>query len=429
MSQLTICLIIFALTVVGYCSGAYSLATVSLTSMMALTLTGCLEAKDAIAYFANTNVIMIAGMCVVAAGFNRTRFCTSIADGISRMANGSLNKMMLGYIVIGVLLSQFIQSPVVVFGIVAPMLMASAESMGIKPSKVMFPLGAATIVTCCTLPVGAGATIAAELNGYLESYGYMDFMVGITDPMKGRLPLLIIAVIYFAFFATKIAPDAPVVETSYSAKKATVKAELKPYQEIAGIVIFFGDALALMFASTLGLANWEITVIGALLMVLFGVLQPKEATASLPMSMLLLIVGALAMSGALSGTGAGDAIGSRIAVLVSAVGGNSYIIGFIFFIIPFLLTQVMQNRGTMLIFHPIAIATCASIGGNPVGLMILIQAACLSAFMTPMATAAVPYIMDYGGYDQASMFKQSGLIAVICCVVSVGWIMTVFPIL
>ena len=88
----------------------------------------------------------------------------------------------------------------------------------------------------------------------------------------------------------------------------------------------------------------------------------------------------------------------------------------------------MQNRGTMLIFHPIAIATCASIGGNPVGLMILIQAACLSSFMTPMATGAIPYIMECGGYDQKSMIKQSLLPALICCVVSVGWIMTVFPI-
>ena len=162
-------------------------------------------------------------------------------------------------------------------------------------------------------------------------------------------------------------------------------------------------------------------------MVLFGVLKPKEATASLPISMLLLIVGALAMSGALSATGAGELIGGYIANVVNAVGGNSYVIGFIFFIFPFMLTQVMNNRGTMLIFHPIAIATCASIGANPVGLMILIQAACLSAFMTPMATAAVPYVMNYGGYDQKSMLKQSGILAVICCVVTVGWVMTVFP--
>jgi len=427
MSQLTVCLIIFAFTIVGYCSGKLSLATVSLTSLIALILTGCLKPNEGLAYFSNNNVIMIAGMCVVAAGFNRTSFCMALADRISGVSRGSLNKMMLGYVLLGMLLSQFIQSPVAVFGIVAPMLMASAESMGIKASKVMFPLGVATIVTCCTLPLGAGATVAAELNGYLESYGYTDYVVGIMDSMKARLPLLIICVIYCAFFATKLAPEESAVEISYDSKKAAQKEPLKPFQEYAGIIIFFADALALMFADKIGLPNWEITLIGALAMVLFDVLKPREATAALPMSMLLLIVGALAMSGALSATGAGELIGSYMSVMVNAVNGNSYIVGFIFFIIPFLLTQVMQNRGTMMIFLPIAIATCASIGANPIGLMILIQAACLSAFMTPMATAAVPYIMSYGGYDQRSMLKQSWLLAIICCVVTVGWIMTIMP--
>ena len=429
MSQLTICLIIFVLTVIGFCSGKYSLATISITSLMALAVTGCLSVDEALAYFSNNNVIMIGGMCVVAAGFIRPKFCSNLADMISNASKGSLNKLMLGYVVIGVLLSQFIQSPVVAFGIVAPMLAASAESMGLKPSKVMFGVGVATVITCCTLPVGAGATVAAELNGYLESYGYVDYVVGLIDPMKGRLPLMIIAIFYCALIQPKFSPDEPVVATAESMKAAKAKEPLKPFQEYAGIIIFFADALALMFASTLGLENWEITVIGALAMILFGVLKPREATASLPMSMLLLIVGALGMSGALSATGAGELIGSQIGEIVKAVNYNSYIVGAIFFVIPFLLTQVMQNRGTMLIFHPIAIATCASIGANPVGLMILIQAACLSAFMTPMATAAIPYIMDYGGYNQTSMFKQSWLLAIICCVVSVGWVMTVFPLM
>lgn len=426
MSQLTICLIIFVLMVIGFCSGKYSLATISLVSMMALVLTGCMDAKEGLAYFSNNNVVMIGGMCVVAAGFNRTQFCTNVANQISRVAKGNLNKLMFGYVLIGMLLSQFIQSPIVAMGIVAPMLLASAESMGIKSSKVMFPLGVVTVVTCCTFPVGAGATVASELNGYLESYGYLDHMVGILDPMIGRLPLLIISVIYCSFFATKLAPDEPILPPS-AAKKTVSKEPLKAFQEYAGITIFFVDALALMFAKQIGLQNWEITVIGALAMVLFGVLKPREATASIPFSMLFLIVGALAMSGALSATGAGELIGGYIAGIMDAVGGNSYIVGFIFFIIPFALTQVMQNRGTMLIFHPIAIATCASVGANPVGLMILIQAACLSAFMTPMATAAIPYMMECGGYDQKSMFKQSWILSIICCVVSVGWIMTVFP--
>lgn len=424
---LTICLIIFVLMVIGFCTNFFSLATVSLLSMMALILTGCMSAEEGLAYFANNNVIMIAGMCVVAAGFNRTQFCTNVANGISRVAKGSLNKLMLGYVLIGMLLSQFIQSPIVAMGIVAPMLMASAESMGYKSSKVIFPLGVVTVVTCCTLPIGAGATVSAELNGYLESYGYVDHLVGFFDPMIGRLPLLIVCVIYCAFFATKLTPDEPIVAVTAPASAAKGKEPLKPFQEYAGIVIFFADALALMFAQTLGLQNWEITVIGALAMVVFGVLKPREATGALPMSMLLLIVGALAMSGALSSTGAGELIGGYISNLVAAVNGNSYIVGFIFFIVPFMLTQVMQNRGTMLIFHPIAIATCAAIGANPVGLMIVIQAACLSAFMTPMATAAIPYMMECGGYDQRSMFKQSWILAILCCIFTVGWVMTVFP--
>ena len=424
---LTICLIIFVLMVIGFCTNFFSLATVSLVSMMALIFTGCMSAEEGLAYFANNNVIMIAGMCVVAAGFNRTQFCTNVANGISRVAKGSLNKLMLGYVLIGMLLSQFIQSPIVAMGIVAPMLMASAESMGFKSSKVMFPLGVVTVVTCCTLPIGAGATVSAELNGYLESYGYVDHLVGFFDPMIGRLPLLIVCVIYCAFFATKLAPDEPIVAVAAPVSAAKGKAPLKPFQEYAGIIIFFADAVALMFAQNLGLQNWQITVVGALAMVVFGVLKPREATGALPMSMLLLIVGALAMSGALSATGAGELIGGYISNLVNAVNGNSYIMGFIFFIVPFALTQVMQNRGTMLIFHPIAIATCAAIGASPVGLMIVIQAACLSAFMTPMATAAIPYMMECGGYDQRSMFKQSWILAILCCVFTVGWVMTVFP--
>lgn len=426
-TQLIICLAIFALTIFGYCSKIFSLATVAMTSMIALTLTGCLDAKTALGYFANQNVIMVAGMCVVAAGFNRTAFCTKMASAISKLAKGSLRKLVFGYVIITVLLAQFIQSAVVVFGIVAPMLAASAEEMGIKPSKVMFPVGVSSIVTCCTLPIGAGATVAAELNGYIESYGYTAYTVGLFDPVKGRLPMLIIMILYSTFIATKLAPDKPIVD-AIAVKSAAAKEALPPLQEKAAIIIFFADAVALMFASKLGLANWQVTLIGAVLMVLFRVLKPKEATGAIPLSMLLLIVGALAMSGALGSTGAGDFIGGTIAGIVAKVNNNSYVTGFIFFIISFLMTQVMQSRGGMMTFHPIAIATCSALGGNPIGLMLVVHSACLSAFMVPTATPAVPFIMDYGGYDQNSLFKQSLPLAVICCIVSVCWNMTIFPI-
>lgn len=336
------------------------------------------------------------------------------------------------------LLTQMVQSPVVVFGIVAPLCMASAESLGISKAKISLPLGIVAISTCCTLPIGTGATQAAELNGYIISYydkiaNFTGTMpeIGFFDPMKARLPMLIFSVLYCAFVMPKFCPEAPSVATAESSQKETAaRKPLPAFAEVAGIVIFFGVAIALMLqANVLKMVQiWQICIIGAVLMIIFGVLKPREALQSIPVSMLLLIVGALAMAGALSATGTGDFIGGGIAKIVTAVN-NNYIVGLIFFVVPFILTQFMSNRGAMLIFIPIAIATCYQNGGDPRGLIILIQAGALTAFMTPMATGAVPYMMEYGGYDQKDLLKSGWLFAILGCIISVGWIMTIMPVL
>ncbi len=161
-------------------------------------------------------------------------------------------------------------------------------------------------------------------------------------------------------------------------------------------------------------------------MVATGVLNEKEATQAIPLWMGILIVGSLTMGSALTNTGAGDAIGAALASILDGIS-NPYIIGFLFFVIPFLLTQAMANRAVMLLFIPISAIACNALGANPVGIAILVQQACLAAFMTPMATPAVPQFMALGGYNLKSVFKQSLIPAAIMCVLSVGWIMTVFP--
>lgn len=65
----------------------------------------------------------------------------------------------------------------------------------------------------------------------------------------------------------------------------------------------------------------------------------------------------------------------------------------IFILVPFVLTQVMQNRAVMAIFQPIAILACKSMGVSCVGPVLLVSAACCAAFMTPSATACIPMIM------------------------------------
>ena len=437
-TQMFICLIIFLLTCIGYMTGVWSLATVAMTSVAALAFSGCLPAHEALAYFSNGTVIMIGAMSVVAAGFSRTRFCSVLAAGISRIAKGNFSGVLLLYCILTMLLSQMVQSPVVVFGIAAPLCMAFADSVGISRSRITLALGVVSISTCCTLPIGNGATQAAELNSYITAYydklerftGTIPVM-GFFDPVKARLPMLVFTVFYCAFIMSRLSPDRLTGRiTENKIPENDEKPPLPVFSEIAGITIFFGTAAALMLQASVfrSLAIWQICLTGAVAMVICGVLRPDEAVKAVPLSMLLLIVGTLAMAGALSVTGAGNLIGSMIANLVTTVR-NNYIIGVIFFVFPLLLAQFMSNRGAMLICFPIAVASCHQINGDPRGIMILIEAGALTAFMTPMPTAVVPYMMEYGGYSQKDLFRGGWLFVVISCVLSVGWIMTLFPVL
>ena len=426
MTPLTICLIICALTMISYIIGKLPMGLTAMLSMVAFVLTGCLKPATAAGYFGNANGIMMLSMFVVAAGFNRTQFVKKCATSVNKIAKGSLTKVMLGYIVVAAILAQFIQSSVIVYGIMAPMLIASCEELNIKPSKVLFPLAMVCIATISTLPLGSGATVFAEMNGYLEANDYTVFAVGLTDAMKARLPMLIIMVVYCIFFATKFAPSEPPVEVGTMKARKEDKAPLKPFQERAGYIIFILTTLALLFQRQLGVEVWVICISGALAMILFGVLTEKEAIGAINWPMAFLFVGALAMGGALTETGAGEAVGQILASVANKIN-NPYIIGLIFFIVPFLLTQVMMNRTVMIIFIPIAILACKAMNANPVGIILLVQAACLSSFATPMATPAIPMCMASGGYNIPSLLKQSIIPAILLCIVAVGWIMTVFP--
>lgn len=426
MSSLAICLIICVLTMISYVVGKLPMGLTAMVSMMAFVLTGCLEPATAAGYFGNPNGLMMMAMFVVAAGFNRTQFVRTVASSVNRIAKGSLIRVMFGYVLITMVLSQFIQSSVIVYGIMAPMLIASCEELNISPSKVLFPIAMACISTVSALPLGGGATVFAEMNGYLQANDYTTFAVALTDPMKARLPAVIAMFIYCVFISTKFSPNEPPLKSNALQARADNLEPLSPFKERAGYIIFILTTIALLFQPQLGIETWVICVTGAVAMVLFGVLSEKEAVAAINLPMAFLFVGSLAMGGALTQTGAGDVVGAILADFANMLS-NPYLIGFVFFIVPFLLTQVMMNRTVMIIFIPIAILACKAMGANPVGIVLLVQSACLSSFMTPMATPAIPMCMANGGYDLKSIVKQSVIPAVILCIVSVLWIMTVFP--
>ncbi len=430
-SQMILCLIIFILMILGY-TFAQQLHTtsgvVAFVIFVLVAFSGLVDLKTVLGCWGNANVMLISCMFIVAAGLNRTQAVHKLAGSLNKVSGGNPRRMLIGYVLITFLLSQLVPSPVAVFTIVSPLVMASCNEQGISPSKYMFSIGLTVVGTCMTLPIATGATTFATENGYLESYGYTDYQMQLLDPFKARwLPSLVV-ILLAIFLVPKLSPDQPSVPIvgmdGGSAKKE--KEPLPPLQEFMGYFIFILTTLGLIFQTQLGLASWQVAAAGAALMLVFRVLQPKEAVQALPVRIVMMVVAALALGQAMIACGLGDLIGNAIA---DSLGGttNGYVIGAVFFFVPFVLTQFMQNQSVNNIFRPILILACKSLGINPIGPLILLNTACLTAFLTPAATATIPLMMGCGGYTQKDLLKIGLLPSLIIGVVSVFWVMTVFP--
>jgi sodium-dependent dicarboxylate transporter 2/3/5 len=326
------------------------------------------------------------------------------------------------------LLSQISGSSSAAFSIMFPLVFSMCDELGFTRSKMLFSIGLVSITTCATLPIGGSAATYAQYNGYLESFKITQYSVGFFDPMIARLPSLIAICIYAIYFAPKFCPSLPPVEINQNSDRAKRnRAPLNPLQEKVGYLTFIMVIAGMLLADTIKVPAWLITLIGALILTSFGVLSVKDVYASASMGgIVMMYVGVLSVGTALTNTGAGDVVGKGVASLLGNTH-NGYVLGLAFFLAPFLLTQVMNNRAVSNIFIPITIMTCSAVGCNPVGPLMLTLAGALSAIMTPMATATVNMFMGLGGYDQKAMLKMSILPSIILTVVNVLWIMTIFP--
>ena len=433
-AQMFLCLGIFLFMMLGFLFAKKlhtSLAVVSICTIVLVSFSGIIPAREVLSKFSNHNILLIAGMVVVSAGFSRTQAVNKLSGLVYKISKGSFGMQMLGYSVLAFLLTNLIPSPMATFGVMVPVIAAFCKRNDISPSKVMQPIALVCICSIGTAPFGSGMYTYATANSVMESYGYATYAMKILDPVKGQFIISAILVIYAAFIAPKLTPSQPSVPVTlgnFSKKAGAVDdaPPLGPVREVLGYGIFFLTTIGLIFSDTLGFQSWQIAVAGAALVAASGVLNTKEAIDAIPVPTMLMLIAAYAAGGAMEACGLGDLIGS---LLAAALGNtrNGYIIGFAFFIVPFFLTQFMQNFSVDNLFQPIVIMTAKALGCNPVGLLLILGSACNSAFMTPMSTGTIPPMMEAGGYTQKDLFKMGWLPSILMCLLTVFVIMTVFP--
>ena len=428
-TQMIICLIISALTVIGYLSNKLPMGVVAMLSLIFFYLTGCITSDDAMTYFGNPNLWLCVCMFVVSAGFTRTQFVKKLARKVNELARGSVRKVFFGYMIMGVILCQFIGQAVAEFSIVAPLLGASVDELGVKRSKVMYPLAIMLLATMAWLPLGAGYAFPMQVNSMFETFDIAGYSMSVFHPFLLRLPGILIVCIYIMTIGLRLAPDEPLtaITGSTASKQQTEEPPLPPFQEKCGYVIFFATCAVLLVSGMIGLQPWLVALAGAVMMVLTGVLRGKQINDALPVSYFAVFAGALSMGGALTNTGAADLIGNLIADLATSVN-ITFMVYLIIFMAAFIVTQFMLNSAVMWSLMPLVLATTKVMGINPIGAAVLVNISSTTAYLTPMSCPLIPLTMAAGGYDFKSVFKQAIIPSILMILIGVGWTSILYPI-
>lgn len=425
-TQVVICIVIFVLSLISYALNKIPMAITSLLTMGALILTGCLDGKTAMSGFANTNMAIIVGMFVIAAGFNRTQFVDRLTVKIAQLAGGSYQRSYLYTVLVMILLTGLLNSATVSYMIVLPLYSAMCRQFGVSPSKGTYGLFVLSVGCSGILPFGNAVLLSSQYNGFFESFGFTDYVLTPWNFTVGRWPALIILFVWAYFILPKFAPDHPVVPLHGPDFSKQEKTPLPPFSETMGYVLFFATVFLMLFGNRFGIPAWEACLIGGALEVAFGVLTEKEAIEAMPISLAIMFAGTLAVGSALTETGASQIVGDWLAGMVGGTH-NNYVLAALFFLIAFALTQFMVNLTASNIVVPIMLMAMQSLGGSPVGLAVLIPSATMSSFLSPMTAPGVLIAMAWGGYDMKSILKQGWLITILLAVFYICYTVTIFP--
>lgn len=425
MSQMTVCLLIFLFMAVAFFTNKIPMCFTSMIVLLLLVFTGCVDGKEAIATFGSSTVITMVSMYIVAAGLSRTQMIKKISGTLLKVTNGSFTKILATYIIATCILGQFVPSLVATFAMVTPLVLNVCDQMHISPTKMIFPIAVAVVgVSFVIIPIGPYAADYVMYNGYLESYGWTQTAFTIWTDTPALFINGVITALVCIFVLPKFLPDEPEIQTeALNRRKKADPEPLSPIREFLGYGVFIAVIIGLM----VGLPSWQVSMVGAVVLVATGVLTADEAIDNMGMDTILLYVGVVVLGNALSATGAADMLGGAFASLLGHTS-NRYLIGAAFYVAAFIMTSVLYNRAVTMVLYPLAIMTCVTMGVDPRGPMILCSIASMSSLITPMATAIVPMAMTTGGYSSKTVFKVGLIPAVVRGIVSTLVVMTMFPI-
>lgn len=199
---MTLAFVILALTVLLFVSGKMRPDMVALLAMLALFLTGLVDAQEALSGFADSAVILIAVLFVVGEGISRSGVATWLGHRILQRSGSSQDRLLILIMVGTAVLSAFISNTGTV-AMMIPVVVAAAWGLKSVPSKFLLPVAiAANVAGALTLISTATNIIVSDTlaNAGWQPFGFFEFtIIG--------LPLIVITVVYILLIGKRLLPE------------------------------------------------------------------------------------------------------------------------------------------------------------------------------------------------------------------------------
>jgi len=154
-----------------------------------------------------------------------------------------------------------------------------------------------------------------------------------------------------------------------------------------GVVVLAGIGVIPILQSAL---------VGALLLVLTGVLSTGEARAAVDMDVIILIAASFGVGEAISSSGLAAMLGQGLVASFSDFG--PYGVLFAVTIATVALTELITNNAAAVLIFPIALASAQVVGADPRPFAIAIAIAASASFLTPIGYQTNTMVYGLGGY-------------------------------
>lgn len=421
-------LIVLAVMAVLFVTEIIPLAITSLGGAITLGLMGIITPKVVFSGLSDSTVVLFAGMFVVGAALFYTGLAQKIGETVVSHAGTSENGLMLAIMLVTATMSAFLSNTGTTAALL-PVVVGICAVAKIPASRQLMPLAFAAGIGGIITMVGTPPNII--VSGTLSKFGIEPF--GFFEFAWIGIPLTVATIVFMMLVGKHLLPkheitDAGDVEQEVAAEDISNDPKKQLYSGLIllGVIIamILGDPLKTYFGINLPLSM--VAVIGAMLCVLTGCLNEKQAYTSIDWVTIFLFAGMMPVATALDQSGAGKMIADAV-IGVMGSDPSPYFATAVLFALSCIMTQFMSNTASCALLAPIGISIAQGMGADPHAVLMAIGVAASCAFGTPVGTPPNTLVLGPGQYKFTDYVKAGVPLILVCFVVSLIIIPMVWP--